>query len=734
MAGIASKLYVLIKRGEIHKVQDLLGDINDHAIIADIENAFPETDPVSLAIDCRDEQLAIYLVEKGFSTGKLYQSLSERCDEWCLSHHRKGGCQKHFHRLKELIEAIRDGRRNPGDGLISGVTNTAPLSHPHCEKRLRMDKVRGVCKGTPKSAAVEAVTLLDRHGPNYVDKEGNTLLHIVSNSTAAHICVLANRGVPVNIQNNVGDTALHLAVRRDNFDCAEALIQCSADLSIRNGMGQTAVDEAEGPMKEMLQKCRLDPVQAVLTGNGSALINHLRHNWCSVLSIVKLGVVAALEAGHSKCLSNLLKWTWASCTTEVKEGKNLIQLAMSMSSESPQIMNCCRILQEHRDTSELVHAVLSEDTNKLRDILDNYRGYSVNVRFKNRFSGKTLLSHAIDSNNFEVVQLLVTAGAHVNQIRVKEKARGRATVPLFFKALRKDIQPAITQYLSSIGDPSELLEKDTRGNTALLRAIEEGASEQIISWLLTTQHCLNITQRNKDSLNARELAQSLGRHDIVSVIDKMLLQQRGKSFFVNLPVRFYGHENLQFTDEQSGKSFEEIVKEGRDVDDRKSITHYKVIESRAITLFEAAARGDVEQVNSLNVADFQDKNGYTALIRAIVFNQPDVAKCLCTSRPALKSIPDNCNRYPLHYASALPNGQEALFLRILLERNPELIEKKMDKDGWHPADYAKQKQQGSPALEQMLFDARTLDAYGVRGPPLGPWPEGASTTPPVIEE
>ena len=36
--------------------------------------------------------------------------------------------------------------------------------------------------------------------------------------------------------NQVGDTALHLAVRQDNFDCAEALIQCSADLSIRNGV------------------------------------------------------------------------------------------------------------------------------------------------------------------------------------------------------------------------------------------------------------------------------------------------------------------------------------------------------------------------------------------------------------------------------------------------------------------------------------------------------------------
>ena len=39
------------------------------------------------------------------------------------------------------------------------------------------------------------------------------------------------------------------------------------------------------------------------------------------------------------------------------------------------------------------------------------------------------------------------------------------------------------------------------------------------------------------------------------------------------------------------------------------------------------------------------QNGYTALIRAIVFNQPEVAKYLCTSRPVLKSIPDNVSKF-----------------------------------------------------------------------------------------
>ena len=35
------------------------------------------------------------------------------------------------------------------------------------------------------------------------------------------------------------------------------------------------------------------------------------------------------------------------------------------------------------------------------------------------------------------------------------------TVPLFFKALRQDISPDITQFLHSVQDATELLEKDT---------------------------------------------------------------------------------------------------------------------------------------------------------------------------------------------------------------------------------------------------------------------------------
>ncbi|GFO50563.1 ankyrin repeat domain-containing protein 53 [Plakobranchus ocellatus] len=83
-------------------------------------------------------------------------------------------------------------------------------------------------------------------------------------------------------------------------------------------------------------------------------------------------------------------------------------------------------------------------------------------------------------------------------------------------------------------------------------------------------------------------------------------------------------------------------------------------------------------------------------------------------------MPDNCNRYPLHYACSLPDEQSREFVRVLLEKNPEQMEKTMDKDGVYPAEYLAKRD--SAELQQMLMDARTLDAYGREGPLLATQP------------
>lgn len=552
-------------------------------------------------------------------------------------------------------------------------------------------------KEHPKSAAFEAIRLLKQYGNKFVTKDGWTLLHRSATSTPAHIYVMANNGVPINVQNSNGDTALHIAVRRGNFETTEALLQCCADLSIRNKMGQIPADIATGDIADLLAK-------------------------------FEGGAVTALRKGKSRHLARIVPMFWCNVDSTVKDGLSLLQLAMERvddTEEDPRMVDCCRVLHDFRPASELIHCVLSEDVQRLHSILTELRGFAVNIRFKDRY-GKTLLSHAIESNNLEIVQMLVNAGARINGVRVRETARSQHTVPLFHKTLKKDIKPEIAHFIHSQMDPKEMAEKDRHGNTALLRAVEEGASDKLIDWLLVADNGNNLTQRNQNGMNARELAVSKGRSDIVQTIDKFVLQQRGKFFLVNLPVRFYGLDNLQFTDEQIGKTLFEVVEEGKDKDDKKSLRLYNDIEERGILLFKAAAEGDMKTVMKLNAANFQDKNGYTALTRAIVFHQLDVAKYLCTSRPDLKLMPDNCNRYPLHYVCALPDEHNKAYVRLLLEKNPEMLEKTMDKDGVFPAEYLGKR--GSPEVQQMLSDARTLDAFGREGSPMADVPAGSTAT------
>ncbi|XP_048242590.1 putative ankyrin repeat protein RF_0381 [Haliotis rufescens] len=560
------------------------------------------------------------------------------------------------------------------------------------QRETKQDVAPEVTPGQRCSGAEHARRLLQKLGTRFFYKNGATLLHHCLSRPVVYVYVLAQGGVPVNVQNSDGDSALHISVRAGNYGMTQALLQCSADLGSRNKLGQTPLDIAEGAIRDLLLRYQPGVVQAVMQGKSQALDRLCKHTWCSVGSVVK-------------------------------EGKNLLQLAMSRAESDPKVTNCSRILHEYKTTSDLIHAVLSEDVDLLKEMLSTGKGCLVNIRWRDRL-GPTLLSHAIESNNLDIARLLVEGGSRVNRIRLREHDTVTTTIPLFHKALQKGVSQGMAQYIFQVQDYTERTEKDSSGNTAILRAIEMGLSEDLIHWLIEAQKGTCLTHRNQHGVTPRELATQKGRADVVYTIDRFVEQQSMKFCLLYLPVHFYSEENLNIT-QLGTKSTGEAGENGI----RNTI---QSIEARGLAMFEAAARGDLRQVQILNEASYQDKNGFTALTRAIVFAQPEVTKYLCTSRPELKSIADNCNRYPLHYACALPDEQLKTFARILLDRNPEEIESRVDKDGRFPVDYKNLR--GTEEVRWMLYDARTLDAHGQRGLHLGEWPPGSETSPPLQEE
>ncbi|XP_013391514.1 uncharacterized protein LOC106159684 [Lingula anatina] len=692
---LAEQLHQIICEGNYPEVRNLLDHVVDPRALQEVEEQFSDRDPVVCAIDNNKETIACYLVEKGFTILNEYQFPDKTCDHWCYSDHGDIRCPVSAYdardlahtrgllKVRDLIDDIRKCRRKPGDGLQQAPT---PLieREPSPVKKERKSAMSSRLK---KSQGVGDIARshIQNLGPDYKDMNGNSLLHQFVEGDVTVLYALASGGVPVNSQNKNGDTALHLSVRSGQIGATESLLQCGADFSIRNKLGLTPLDESNGKLKELLNRYKPGLVQAILDGNTTA-VGRLIDQWCNVNAVVK-------------------------------EGKTVLEYARSLSGKIPTILKCYNDLKSFQPTSELIHAVLADDLASAKTVLKTKKSCIVNKGFKGP-QGTTPLACAIKCNNLEMVKLLVEHDAKI-AVRVKEREEDecRDTMPLIMKALSPKEHLDVAKYLHACAR-LEAAEKDKDGNTLLLRAIQDGCSVKCIEWLINDMLGQNLVERTKNGLTPRELAFSLGKHDIVQAIDKIVIRLVGFQFVRTLVACFYGFANFQIKDSETGEALLQVAMEIGSEEDMFAISHCSEIEDMAVQLFHAAARGDVAQVEKLNTAEYVDKNGYTALIRAVVFNQLPVAEKLIIMRPVLKSIPDNCNRYPLHYAYAMPENIGRPFVELFLQRNPEDIEKKKDWLGREAAEY--QAMRNTPEVLDMLNKARTLDAYGKPGPPLAP--------------
>ena len=69
-----------------------------------------------------------------------------------------------------------------------------------------------------------------------------------------HVRILIAAGASVNAVGDLGSTPLHYAASRGLVEIARKLMQCGADINVRNEFGETALDLAKlGDSKEVIR-------------------------------------------------------------------------------------------------------------------------------------------------------------------------------------------------------------------------------------------------------------------------------------------------------------------------------------------------------------------------------------------------------------------------------------------------------------------------------------------------
>lgn len=140
----AMNLEEAITAGDLVKVKSLLDNVVDLADVKAIEKEFDDRDPVVCAVDYDKEQIAVYLVEKQFSTTNYYCYPGEECEPHCYVTHEGRPCPNQYtvmdmlknrkmDFLKKTITDIHSGKRKAGDSLSENrrisVDSTESLEH-----------------------------------------------------------------------------------------------------------------------------------------------------------------------------------------------------------------------------------------------------------------------------------------------------------------------------------------------------------------------------------------------------------------------------------------------------------------------------------------------------------------------------------------------------------------------------------------------------------------------------
>ncbi|KAI0208406.1 hypothetical protein LSAT2_006944 [Lamellibrachia satsuma] len=479
------------------------------------------------------------------------------------------------------------------------------------------------------------------------DRKGNTYVHFVCTIYRPYVInVLLVAGVDVNAQNKDGNTALHVTALHRECCNVPTLMACYVNPLLKNKFGKTAKDIAKD-----------------------------NKYWLNLHKMCEPGLRRAIETHDLSKLEDLFH-CWPALHLIVVDGKNARQFAAGL-----KFHDIVAMTDTVKFSNMAVYGVLEHDYKKLEYAISRRQECDVNFLRQNRGThGRHILQDAIQLQDYKMVDMLVEAGADVNiRVHVKEYFRG----PLFFEAIRSDPHFDLQITKRVLSPAADVNARDERGRTALIYAIDRRsgtATPDLIKHIL--MRGANISLRDDTGCTARNVARFARCRDVVQIIDNELIRLIRDS---NLPalrqLAVQGYDDFFI---HYGCRDSWIYAAGNDTDDVRTFLEYLPAYHNATTMLHDLIRcGDLDGVQKVvdNYPDtemllcYKDKGGRCSLLKAILYNQPDIVRLvLDQDTPLLQNAKDNTNRTALHYACALGKEDVAIKEDIAIKEDVTIKE------------------------------------------------------------
>ncbi|XP_071118626.1 uncharacterized protein [Haliotis cracherodii] len=491
--------------------------------------------------------------------------------------------------------------------------------------------------------------------PNTRDSEtgGGLLHHIVSHAerfTDPDVCVvlymLACKDVDVDLQDNVGETALHKVVRKKGaFRIMQMLLRCGCDTQITNDKSQTALN---------------------------ILMDEKPDGWQETLHWYKkyhpgLWVLLQEPQPDRKQVERLLLM-WSRLTT-VKNGK--IVNMKTLIQDDVRKTDLLQLIEKYENSIELALAFVGGLGFIVRmwhkqGILTNHDVNTRDHAYQRHYPEcpevpQPLLAVTWETNSLDAMEMIMDLKPNTS-VLYNEYSDPSQAKPLFFHVLTSQFRPRDDKVIERLFQGSDLDARNMDGQTVLFEIIKYKETENIARSVLAAG--VSISARDRFGRTARDYAQALNLPVYMKLIDEQVLRLiKNKQFDA---VEKLILENYSFTGikDSSGKSAAEYAKKHSS---RQVFEVVKLVDAiqtyvrRVFTAVEDDAIDDLKKLLSCQkYANARDKCGRTSLLKAILLRQRDATLMLARDCSFIVNTPDNLGRYPLHYVYLFMDDPEVI--------------------------------------------------------------------------